>query len=170
VKRFSAFLGFLAACGGASAEGPLDITIGTTRDTLVHQLRGHAYCQNGERDEKDPTEMFPQCSAPGAEYGQTWVIATYDEGGRAVKVERFEKYTETARAEERFNDLVAARSKSLGDPSDGAKQQLQAQESLPDGTRSWVAFSSEGQLVAVYLLDPRPPGYANVLEEVVETN
>jgi hypothetical protein len=160
----------LAACGGASAEGPLSVSIGTDRAVLVRQLRDHQYCEGAEPPlAGDLTEMFPRCSGPGAEFSQSWVRAYYDEGGRVVKVERWEKFDDADRGLERFNALVEKRSKSSGPPSVEAKAMIGAQEELPPGTRTWVAFKSgEFALVAIYHLDPRPPENANVLEEIIE--
>ena len=38
-------LGLLAACGGASAEAPLTVPVGTTRDQVAGDLRRHQYCE-----------------------------------------------------------------------------------------------------------------------------
>jgi hypothetical protein len=172
VSRFSLglLLWVVAGCGGASAQAPFDVPVGTTRAQLVGQLRDRSYCQGPE--EASPgalTETFPRCSAPGAEYAQSWVVAWFDEGGRVTKLQRWEKYAESDRALDRFNELVEKRTQAAGPPSVAAKQQLGAQQSLPSGTQTWVAFPrGEYELVGVYLLDPRPPEYANVLEEIVE--
>jgi hypothetical protein len=170
VSRFSlGLLCLLAACGGASVQAPLNVAIGTTRAELVAQLRG-AYCQGPEEPTEGAlTETFPRCDAPGAEYAQSWVVAYFDDSGRVMKLQRWEKYGEADRALERFNELVEKRSQAAGPPSDAAKKQIGSQEELPMGTRTWVAFPrGETALVGVYLLDPRPPEYANVLEEIVE--
>ena len=160
----------LAGCGGASAEGPLRVPVGVTRDQLVKSLRQNAYCVSSEEPSAGSmTEMFPRCDQPGAEYGQSWVLAYYDGAGRAVKVQRWEKFTEPERGLERFNQLVEKRTQADGPPSVEAKAMIGAQEELPAGTRTWVAFKKgEFAAVAIYHLDPSPPEYANVLEEIVE--
>jgi hypothetical protein len=167
---FLVTLSFGVGCGGASAQTPLDLPMGTTRAELVHQLRSHEYCEGREpAAEAALTETFPRCSAPGAEYAQSWVVAYYDEGGRVVKVQRWEKYAEPDRALDRFNELVEKRTQAAGTPSVEAKQIIGRQEPLPMGTTTWVAFpSGEYAAVGVYLLDPSPPENANVLEEIVE--
>jgi hypothetical protein len=156
----------LAACGGVSAEAPLTVPIGTTRDQLAGDLRRHEYCEGKERPApRDTTETFPRCDTPGAEHSQSWVVAHFDGGGRAVKIQRWERHAEEARGLERFNELIEKR----GTPSDEAKSLIAGQQELPEGTRTWVAFRvGERTLVGVYHLTPRPPGYATVLEEIIE--
>ena len=162
-------LGLLAACGGASAEAPLTVPVGTTRDQLAGDLRRHQYCESKEHVAPEATtETFPRCAAPGHEFSQSWVVAHFDGGGRAVKIQRFERFDDEARGLERFNQLVEKRAAASGAPSEDAKAALSAQQELPAGTKTWVAFhAGEHTLVGVYLLAPRPPEYASVLEEVV---
>jgi hypothetical protein len=158
----------LVACGGASAEGPLTVPLHLEHQQLVGALKSHEYCAREELGAKG-VEVFPRCDVPGTEFGQSWVIAYYDGGGRVWKLERFERYEEEARALDRFNALIEKRAASAGPPSDDAKAALSAQQELPDGTKTWVAFrTGESTLVGVFLLQPRPPQYASVLEEVVE--
>jgi hypothetical protein len=144
------------------------VPLGIDRTALVHQLRGHAYCQGADPAAPgDETEMFPRCDQPGVEYGQSWVVATYDGGGRVVKLQRWEKFVDAARGLDRFNELVAGRTRADGPSSAEARSLISAEQSLPAGTRSWVAFREPDSLIGVYLLDPHPPGYANVLEELL---
>jgi hypothetical protein len=162
------WLGVLAACGGASAEAPLSVPIGTNRDQLARELRDHQYCTGKEFVAADATtETFPLCDAPGLELSQSWVVAHFD-GGRVIKVQRWERHDEESRGVERFNQLVEKRAAAHGNPSEDAKAALAAQQDLPAGTRTWVAFAQgDDALVAVYLLTPRPPENATVLEEVI---
>ncbi len=167
MKRAIVFLA-VVGCGGASAEGPLTVPVGEARPALVADLKHHAYCAGPDgTDARTHEEMFPRCDQPGVEYGQSWVLATYDEGGEVVKLERWEKYADPDRLQDRFNDLVAMHSK-LGPPSDVAKAQMTSNGTLPPGTRTWVAFQEGASLVGVYLIAPQPPGYVNLLEVVIE--
>jgi hypothetical protein len=157
----------LASCGGTSAQTPLDVPVGLRRDQLRDELRRFEYCQKEEV--VDHTEVFPRCKITGTELGESWVVAHYDESGRAVKVQRWERYAEEQRGLDRFNALIEKRSAQSGPPSDDAKAQLSAQQPLPEGTKTWVAFTSgTSALVGVYLLDPSPPQNAMILEELVE--
>lgn len=158
----------VAGCGGASAEGPLTVAVGTDRARLVADLRHHAYCVGKDgADPKTHQEMFPRCDQPGVEFGQSWVVAVYDDGGEVMKVQRWEKYTDPEKKQDRFNDLVAKRSAADGTPTDNAKALILGEQQLPPGTKTWVAFQEGASLVGVYLLDPVPPAYADVLEEVI---
>lgn len=164
------WLGLLAACGGASAEAALTVPIGTTRDQLAVELRRHQYCTG--KDHVAPgatTETFPRCDAPGHEFSQSWVVAHFDGSGRVIKIQRWERYEDEGRGLERFNQLVEKRAAVSGPPSEDAKSILAAEQELPAGTKTWVAFSGgDHAVVGVYLLTPRPPEYATVLEEIVE--
>jgi hypothetical protein len=164
------WLGLLAACGGASAEGPLTVPIGLSRDQTARELRHHQYCTGKEHVPPEATaETFPRCDAPGHEFSQSWVVAHFDGSGRVFKVQRWERYEEEDRGLERFNQLIEKRAAVAGPPTDDAKSLLSAQQELPAGTKTWVAFKNgESSLVGVYLLTPRPPEYASVLEEIVE--
>lgn len=156
----------VASCGGPSAEGPLTVTVGMARDRLPAELHRFEYCQ---RDEPQAdTEVFPRCDSPGVEFGQSWVVAHYD-NGRVVRIQRWERFAEEGRGVERFNTLVEKRSALVGPPDPDAKRQVAGQQELPKGTKTWVAFrAGDRSLVGVYLLEPSPPEYASVLEEIVE--
>jgi hypothetical protein len=164
-------LGVLAGCGGASAEGPLTVPIGLSRDQTAGELRRHDYCAGKDFvSPKAISETFPRCDTPGHEFSQSWVVTHFEQaGGRVVKIQRWERYEDEERALERFNQLVEKRSAASGPPTDETKSLLQAEQDLPPGTRAWVAFpGGDHALVGVYLLTPTPPENARVLEEVVE--
>lgn len=156
----------MLGCGGAAAEAPLTVALGTDRDGLGGALRRHEYCLDDTPPTgAETTELIEKCDVPGAEHGQSWVIAAYGPDGRVVRVQRWERYPEDARTLARFNQLIEKR----GGPDDAAKAALAAQQELPAGTKTWVAFAQgPDALVGVYLLEPRPPQYATILEEIVE--
>jgi hypothetical protein len=154
----------LAACGGPSAESPLAVEIGLRRDQVASALREQDYCAGAN----PPTEreIFPRCTHPGADWGDSWVEAEYAEG-RVVRLRRWERWSDDARAVERWNQLVAARRERGGDLTT-ARAQLAGQQELPAQTRSWMAFwAGDRTLVGVYLLRPSPPANAAILEEIV---
>lgn len=163
------WVGLLAACGGASAEGPLTVPIGTTRDQLAGDLRRHQYCVGKEFVPPEAvSETFPRCDTPGVEQSQSWVVAHF-EHGRAVKIQRWERFAEADRGLARFNELVEKRATAAGPPSEDAKALIGAQQPLPAGTKTWAAFrAGDDALVGIYLLDPTAPQNAQVLEEIVE--
>lgn len=164
--RWCAAFVILAACGGASADRPLTVPIGLTRSALPAELHRFEYCE-GDRP-TDNTQVFPRCDRVGVELGMSWVVAGY-EGDRVVRIQRWERYPEEQNGVDRFNALVEQRAKASGPPSEQAKGLIAAQQPLPPGTKSWVAFhAGEHALVGVYLLDPQPPENANILEEIVE--
>jgi len=157
----------IAACGGPSAERPLDVTVGVSRDELIRELRSFEYCQHDQAVHE--SETFPRCEVTGVEFGQSWVVAHYDEGGRVTKVQRWERYPEDQRGVERFNALVEQRTKANGPSTEEAKKLIVARQELPAGTRTWVAFRrGETTLVGVYLLQPSAPENATVLEEIID--
>lgn len=154
----------LAACGGASASGPLMVPVGLTRAELAGELRAYEYCPGEPGGE---SAVYPRCDVPGVEHAQSWVVAHFRDD-RVVKLQRWERYAEEPRGLERFNQIIEKRSAG-GPPTQEAKDLISAQQELPAGTRTWVAFrAGERTLVGVYLLDPRPPQHATVLEEIVE--
>jgi hypothetical protein len=174
VKRLSVLIVILGACGGPSAERPLDVPVGVARDRLPAELRRFEYCEGdgGGRTVKEieaaSTQMFPRCKVTGSEYGESWVIAHYDRGGRTVRLQRWERFADEQRGLDRFNALVEQRSKR-SPPTEEAKALVSAQQDLPVGTRTWVAFrAGDRAVVGVYLLEPRPPQHATVLEEILE--
>ena len=140
------------------------MTLGTNRDALPGALHDFEYCQI-EPTISD-TEVFPRCKRVGSELGESWVEATYEDD-KVVRIRRWEKFGEEKHGLDRFNALVEQRAKD-NPPTDDARRTLAAQQELPNGTKTWVAFKAGTSLVAVYLLDPTPPENAQVLEEIVE--
>ena len=93
------------------------------------------------------------------------MIALYD-GDKLVELRRYERYGDEQRAVERWNELIAARTKQ-GPASQEALQQLKQSGLLEPGTKSVQAFQAEpGTVVGVYLLQPSAPEHASVLEQV----
>ncbi len=157
-------LGSAAACVSA-AEGALDVPLGIPRDQVAAAVRRYDFCLGdlGTRAE----QTFPRCNRPGIDYRDAWVVAGYD-AGRLVRLARYERWDDEPRAIERWNALIAARTRLTGPASDDARQAVLTRHDLPPGTRSWQAFrASDGVLVAIYLLAPVPPSNASVLEELV---
>ena len=161
-------LGTILAGCAHTAEGPLDVPLGLPRDQLAKELARYDYCPR-EAPQNPQHETFPRCENPGIDYRDSWVVVEYQDG-RVSRVQRFERWDDDARATERWNQLVTARGKH-GGPSDAARAVVAAKHDLPPGTRSWQAFES-GQytVVAVYLLTPRPPENASILEEILGTD
>jgi hypothetical protein len=163
MKR-AVLLGLWAACGGPSAESPLAIQLGLTHAATTQALHAHQFCREpGQIDTNH--ELFPRCDRTGAEVSDAWVRASFD-GDRLVELQRWERYGDADRAVERWNELLAARSK-ISQPSDEALLHLRARGLLPPGTRSVKAFREDaGIVIGVYLLAPSPPEQANVLEQI----
>lgn len=162
------FAGALWAGCAHAAEGPLDVPLGLPRDQLVGELRHYDYCANAE-GQPGAHETFPRCDNPGIDWRDSWVVVDYD-AARAIHVKRYERWDDDARAVERWNQLVTARMK-LTPATDAARAEVTARHDLPPGTRSWQAFQT-GQytVVAIYLLTPRPPENASILEEILGTD
>jgi hypothetical protein len=156
------------ACGGAGAEAPLTVTLGLSHDATDQALRSHQYChKTGEPEGR--REIYPRCERAGSEWGESWVTASFD-GNRLVELRRFERYSDDARAMQRWNELVEARSK-LTPPSDEALQALKDKGLLESGTRAVKAFRADAAVViGVYLLTPSPPDQASVLEKISYAN
>lgn len=155
---------FLAACGGANAESPLTIQLGITHAATEQALHAHQFCREpGQIDSK--SELFPRCDRTASELSDSWVNAVFD-GDRLIELRRWERYSDDARAVERWNALIAARTKT-STPSEEALQQLRVKGLLQPGTRSVKAFrGDEGTVIGIYLLTPTPPEQASVLEKV----
>jgi hypothetical protein len=157
----------LAACGGAAAEAPLTVPVGMTRADLASELKHHEYC-TGTDPVVNHSEVFPHCQVPGHEFGQSWVVAHYDDQGRVWKIQRWERFSEESRGLARFNTLIEKRSTVHGAATDAAKARISEQQELPPGTRTWVAFDGGAStLVGLYLLTPQPPENAMILEEII---
>lgn len=161
--RLVAFL-VLVGCGGVTAEQPLRVTLGMSRDQALAALESQKYCPKAGQPPAR-LETYPRCDRPGAEWGESWVTARYD-GDRLVEVRRYERYSEDTRALARWNQLIADRGK-ISTESDEATRALRSRL-LEPGTRSVKAFRVDHATVAgVYLLSPTPPEDASVLEILV---
>jgi len=157
-------LAALASCGGAIADHPLTIPLGIDRATADVQLQQHKYCHKVDGPRPD-VETYPRCDRPGAEWGESWVQAHYD-GGKLVELRRYERFCEDAKAMERWNQLVAERSK-VGESSQEATTALRS-KLLEPGTRTVKAFRvDDTTVVGVYLLTPQEPENASILEAVI---
>lgn len=163
VMRLASLL-LVVGCGGITAEHPLTIPLGLSRDQAIAKLEQHKYCAKPGLPAKQ--ETYPRCERPGAEWGESWVTARY-EGGVLVELKRYERFADEARALERWNQLVVDRSK-VSAATDEADRALK-QRPLEPGTRSVKAFRvDDGTIVGVYLLAPTPPHDANILEAVLQ--
>lgn len=154
----------VAACGGASAEAPLTVQLGLTHVATEQALHAHQFCREpGQVDSNQ--ELFPRCERTASEVSDAWVTAIFD-GDKLVELRRWERFSDDARAVERWNELIAARAKT-STPSDDALQQIRDKGLLQPGTRSVKAFRGDaGTVIGVYLLTPTAPEHANVLERI----
>jgi hypothetical protein len=154
----------LPACVATTADQPLTIALGQRRDAAEADLQNHQYCRSSQ-EAQDREEIYPRCDRPGTEYGDSWVDAVYEKD-RLVELRRWERYSDDAHAIERWNQLVADRSK-LTPPSEEAAQALRERGLLQAGTRTVRAFRVDDKtIVGVYLLTPSPPENAAVLEKI----
>ncbi len=164
--RFLAVMvaGGVVGCGGVTAESPLTISLGIPRDAVHARVKAHKYCpKEGERAAK--TEVYPRCTRPGAEWGESWIAARFEDG-KLVELKRYERFADDNRAIERWNQLIGERAK-LTPESAEAKTSLRTRE-LEPGTRSVKAFRVDANtIVGVYLLTPSPPEDASVLESIL---
>lgn len=154
----------VSACGGAVADQPLTIQLGIDRASADVQLQRHKYCHkvDGPRPE---VETYPRCDRPGTEWGESWVQAHYDKD-TLVELRRYERYSDDAHATERWNQLVAARSK--GGVEGGEAATALHSKLLEAGTRAVKAFRIDANtVVGIYLLTPKPPEDASILEAVI---
>lgn len=151
-------LGILAGCGGGlAAEHPLTIPLGLERTAADSALKHHQYCIKVDGPRPD-VETYPRCARAGFEWGESWVNATYKDG-KLVELRRYERIADTNRALERWNQLVGERAKT-GVAAD-------AELRLEPGTKTLKAFRIDANtVVGIYLLDPKPPEDANILEAV----
>ena len=157
-------LGLLAACGAGSAEAPLTIQLGLTHAATETALHAHQFCREQGQINTDH-EMFPRCERTASEVSSAWVTAVFD-GDRLVELRRWERFSDRDEATQRWNELLAARSR-VSQPSDEALAHLRERGLLPPGTRSVKAFREDpGVVIGVYLLTPTPPEQANVLEQI----
>lgn len=150
-------------CASQRAEGPLFLSLGLSRGETASALRHYDFCAQVEP--ATDNEVYPQCDRPGTGYGDAWVIAHY-QTGRLVRVQRFERWTDEARATERWNQLVEKRS-ARQPVSQDARALISSRQSIPEGTRTWAAFRSGDDLVGVYLLEPVKADGPRILEEIL---
>ncbi len=153
----------LASCGGITAEHPLTVPLGVSRDEAVAKLKTHEYC--AKPDSAKRREIYPRCDRPGAEYGESWVAARYEDD-KLIELRRYERWSDDNRAVERWNQLVADRAK-LDTETPEAAAALRS-KLLEPGTRTVKAFRVDATtIVGVYLLTPTPPEDASVLEAIL---
>lgn len=158
----------LTACGGATAESPITITLGAPREQVIRDLETkHRYCAKPEhRPHGTKTDIYQRCDRPGAEWGESWIAASYVDG-KLVELKRYERFSDDRRAVERWNQLVGERMKLTGESPD-ATAALRGRP-LEPGTRSMKAFQIDATTaVGVYLLTPTPPADASILEAIVQ--
>jgi len=157
-------LGMVVGCAGAIAEKPLTIPLGIDREAADASLQQHQYCHHVDGP-RPKIETYQRCKRPGAEWGESWVQATFDDAGKLVELRRYERFTDEERATERWNQLVADRAKT-GQP---ATETALGDRPLEPGTRMVKVFRVGDDVVGVYLLTPEPPRDANILEAVVRS-
>jgi hypothetical protein len=86
-------------------------------------------------------------------------MASY-KSGKLVELRRYERIADDARATERWNQLVGERAKT--------GSEVAMDKELEPGTRTMKAFRIDANtVVGIYLLTPRPPEDANILEAVM---
>src|SRR5687768_8942955 len=127
----------LAACGGAVAESPLTVQLGITHDQTEAALKRHQFCLETSTSTVKHTQqkqLYPRCARAAAEHGDAWVIALYD-GDKLIELRRYERYGDDNRAVERWNEMIAARTKK-GPASQEALQKIKDRGLLQPGTRS----------------------------------
>jgi hypothetical protein len=164
VRTIVALVSFaLAGCAAQRAEGPLQVRLGLSRGDTARALRHHDFCPQIEPARAE--EVYPQCDRPGAGYGDAWVIAHY-EGGRLTRLQRFERWADEARATERWNQLIEKRSTTTPVSAE-ARARIFERQRIPEGTRSWVAFQVDADLVGLYLMTPATAQDPSVLEEIL---
>lgn len=158
----------VCACGGPSAEAPITLRLGTQREQVIADLKTkHRYCP-AKDDGPHPattTDVYPRCERAGAEWGESWITAKYDDG-RLVELKRYERFSDDSRAIERWNQLVGDRTKVT--PESPEATAILRKRLLEPGTRSMKAFQPDADtIVGVYLLTPTPPEDASILEAIV---
>jgi hypothetical protein len=157
----------LFGCAGASAESPITVALGSPREQVIRDLKSkNGYCAPAEhRPAGTKTDLYQRCERPGAEWGESWIAARYEDG-KLVELKRYERFSEDARAVERWNQLIGERTK-VTPMSDAAAAALKGRP-LEPGTRSMKAFQVDAStVVGVYLLTPTPPEDASILEAIV---
>lgn len=154
-------------CAGPQAEAPITVGLGTPRDQVIADLESkHQYCAKPAfRPAPDATDVYRRCERTGAEWGESWIKAQYEEG-KLVELKRYERFTDDARAVERWNQLIGDRQKVTPESAEAAA--MMRGRALEPGTRSMKAFKVDATtVVGVYLLTPSPPEDASILEAIV---
>ena len=156
----------LFGCAKSSPEAPLRVNLGIDRSSTTKAMADHQYCWEEQRP-ATRYENYKRCERPGPEWGESWVTAVFDGSGeKLVEVRRWERFTDEARATERWNQLVGDRAKSTP-MSDEALATLRASGLLQAGTKALRAFREGEVVIGVYLLEPTPPEEASILERIV---
>ncbi len=159
------FAVLVSGCGGVSAEAPLTVKLGADRAQTLAVLKSHKFCHTEDGGPKPNPETYPRCERPGAEWGESWVSARFDQD-HLVELKRYERFSDQGRAVERWNQLVGDRMK-LHPTAPDAQVELQAR-ALEPGTTSMKAWRLDAQtVVGVYLLTPTAPENASILEAIV---
>ena len=156
----------LAGCAGPTAESPITVSLGAPREQVIADLeKKHRYCAKpAHRPPPTGTDTYPRCDRPGAEWGESWITAKYEDG-KLVELKRYERFADDARAVERWNQLIGDRAKVT--PEDATA--VMRARPLEPGTRSMKAFKvGANTIVGVYLLTPTPPEDASILEAIVQ--
>ena len=155
----------VSGCGGVTAEAPLNLRLGGERAHTTQELKAHKFCHKEDGGPQPNPETYPRCARAGAEWGESWVSARFDKDA-LIEIKRYERFSDDARAVERWNQLVGDRMKLHPDAPD-ARSELQAR-SLEPGTRSMKAWRLDAQtVVGVYLLTPTSPENASILEAII---
>jgi len=155
----------ISGCGGIAAEAPLTVKLGLDRTHTTSELKAHKFCHKEDGGPQPNPDTYPRCSRPGAEWGESWVSARFEQN-MLVELKRYERFSDDARAVERWNQLVGDRIKLHPDARD-AQGELQALGALEPGTRSMKAWRIDDHtVVGVYLLTPTAPENASVLESI----
>jgi len=161
-----ALLSFVVGCGGASATGPLNVRLGTERQTAVAELERRDYCRPAGPSLE--VENYARCDSPGLQLGESWVVARYNENGELDQLTRYERQPDERRATERWEALVAGGRQAFGRESKQARARLSELAEPPNGTVAWVAwFSADATTItALYLVRPSAQSEPNVVEVV----
>lgn len=157
----------VCACGGPTAEAPITVSLGAKREQVIADLKTkHRYCAKLDGPQPaNTTDIYQRCERPGAEWGESWIAAKYEDG-KLVELKRYERYSDDARAVERWNQLVGDRMKVS--PESAEATEILRKRLLEPGTRSMKAFQPDAStIVGVYLLTPTPPDDASILETIV---
>lgn len=157
----------VSGCAAQRAQGPLEVHLGLTPGETARAVRAYDFCRRRDADAtgEPAREIFPQCGSPGLASGDAWVVAHYRDG-RAVRLQRFERWPDAERASARWNQLLERWGRT-GPATASARDRVFTRQGLPDGTKAWVAFERPRELIGLYLLTPTDPTAPAILEEIV---